>query len=170
MKPLHFIISFVFYSAFAGGQTFERKTSESKEDFLKRVIPEGAVLEMPIAEHKFNSPGKKIIGFIKKPDKDKSINKTDSIKCIDAFILIPENENSKTYSLQSLRVDCNRDYNCTIESATVHNNKKEKAFELDISFIQINRASTRLLLKTYKTFLLKHHPESNSFSIEEVKE
>ena len=160
----------IFCSAFSNAQTFERKAGESKEDFAWRIIPAGTTLEFVIAEHKFNSPGKKIVCFYKIHEKDTSINKTDSVRCIYADILLPENENSKKYSFQTLHVECNRDYNCAIESATIQNNKKEKSVELNISFVQINRASTRLLLKTYKTFLLKQNAVSGRFSIEEEKE
>lgn len=151
-------------------QTFERNAGESKEDFIKRVKPEGAALEQVITEHKFNSPEKKIVYFYKINTKDSSSGKTKDVLCIYAGILIPENETSKKYSQQTLFVACNSDYNCTIESAAVKLNKKIKSFEMNISFVQLNRASTRLILKTYKTFLIKHSTGTNAFTIEEEKE
>lgn len=169
MKRISFLV-FISLITTVQAQVLERKNGESKENFIIRVLPEGASLEPLMLEHKFNSVGKKIIYFYKKLSKDTSINKTDSIQCIYTGILIPESETSKTYSQQTLLVDCNRDYNCTVEAAEIVNDKKLKNYSLKISFVQMNRISTRLLSKTYKTFLLKQPPGTTTFSIEEEKE
>lgn len=169
MKKLYIIVFTIFLST-AHAQVYERKSGESKENFIIRVLTAGSNLEPLMLEHKFNSPGKKIVYFYKKLAMDTSINIKDSIQCIYAGILIPENETSKLYSQQTLLVDCNHDYNCSVESASMQKNKKSGSYVLNISFVQMNRASTRLLLKTYKTFLLNQVSGTNTFTIEEAKE
>ncbi|MFI5218132.1 MAG: hypothetical protein ACHQNT_01500 [Bacteroidia bacterium] len=171
MKRKNILLCFLLFINYAcQSQTLERNSGESKEDFIKRAMPTGSVLEIAVTEHKFNSPGKKIVYFYKKLVKDSTNENSKGKQCIDAGILIPESETSKKYLQQMLFVDCNSDYNCTIESAEVKLNKKNKNFELNISFVQLNRVSTRLIIKAYKTFLIKQSAGTNNFTIEEVRE
>ena len=168
MKYFFVILSSFLIFKTVTAQIYERNKGESREAFVKRIFPPDASIQFKTLENKLNSPGKRIIFFSKKPESDTSINKNEKINCLFANILVPENETSNKYSLQTLLIDCNRDYNVQIENATVEKDSQNNPF-INILFCQLNRASTRLLIKTYKTFHLKQTSGSN-FSIEEVKE
>src|SRR5437868_5946792 len=101
------LFSFVVYKNI-NAQTYERNAKESTEEFLRRNFPTNAFINYKILENKFNTPGKKIVFFMKKLAMDSSINDSAKIKCMIANILIPENETSKKYTLQTLKIDCNR--------------------------------------------------------------
>ena len=154
----------MFYSVAA--QTFEKNKKESNEDFVKRVFSIDPSFK--VIESNFSSGGKKIIFFYKKLAMDSSINDSAKVNCMFANILIPENETSYKYTLQTLKIDCNRGFNVTIDDAAVEKDKQKNQF-INILFCQLNRKSTALIIKTYKTFHLKEISENN-FIIEEVKE
>jgi hypothetical protein len=161
------LLSFVFYKNI-NAQSYERNAKESTEEFLRRNFPTNAFINYKILENKFNTPGKKIVFFMKKLAMDSNINDSANIKCMFANILIPENETSKKYTLQALKIDCNREYDVTIDDATMEKDKL-KNYYANILFVQLTRKSTALLIKTYKNFQLKQTSENN-FTIEEVKE
>lgn len=148
-------------------QTFEKNAKESTEEFLKRNFSEN-FNQYKILENKLNTPGKKIIFFYKQLAMDSSINDSAKIPCMFVSILIPENETSRKYALQTFKIDCNREFNVTVDDATVEKDKQKNYF-VNILFAQLNRKSTALLIKTYKTFHLKE-TSANNFTIEEVKE
>ncbi|HKR03720.1 MAG TPA: hypothetical protein VJY62_03720, partial [Bacteroidia bacterium] len=83
-------------------------------------------------------------------------------------VLIPENETSSKYVLQTFKLDCNRGYNVAVDDAIFEKDKEKKIF-VSVLFAQLNRKSTALIIKTYKTFHLKE-ASKNNFAIEEVKE
>jgi hypothetical protein len=162
-----FAISIVF-SFHTYAQTYEKNAKESKEDFVKRILPVNASIQFKVIENKFNSPGKKIIFFFKKLAMDSSINDSVKVECMFVNILIPENETSNKYSLQTLKIDCNREFGITLDDAIAEKDKQKNPY-ISILFCQLTRKSTALLIKTYKTFHLKQTSE-NIFTIEEVKE
>jgi hypothetical protein len=160
---------FVFViSESINAQTFEKNAKESTEEFLKRNFSGNSFMQYKILEDKLNTPGKKIIFFYKQLAMDSSINDSAKIECMFVNILIPENETSRKYSLQTFKIDCTREFNVTIDDATVEKDKQKNYF-VNILFAQLNRKSTALLIKTYKTFHLKE-TSANNFTIEQVKE
>lgn len=154
-------------AGFANAQTFEKTPKESSDEFVKRIFPTDAQMQFKVVENKFSSPGKKVIFFSKKIKTDSTINANEKVACIYANILIPENESSDKYRMQTLLVYCNTAYDVKIEDAYPAKDKQHNSV-LNILFCQLNRASTRLLLKNYKTFFLKQGSENN-FTVEEQK-
>lgn len=165
---LHLTVVAVFYIICAKAQVFERNAFEKKEDFVKRIFPTNATMQFNVMETNFGTKIEKIIYFSKTVAIDSAINKNEEIDCIYANILTPDTVISNKYFLHTLLIDCNNNFNAVIENAFVdRDNQKNQV--LSILFCQLNRASTRLILKNYKTFHLKQTPE-NSFVMELVKE
>jgi hypothetical protein len=173
LKKIYITIYFFFAITFAlpvfvNGQTFEKNPKESSEEFVKRIFPSDVQMQFKAVENKFGSPGKKIVFFYKKIKTDTSMNANEKVACIYVNILIPENESSNKYSMQTLLVGCNKGYDVKVEDAYPNKDKQQNSV-LSILFCQLNRASTRLLLKNYKTFFLKQASENN-FTVEEIKD
>ena len=142
---LFFTILFSLTS-FVYAQTFERNAKESSEDFVRRIFPTDASMQFKPVENKFGTTVKKIIYFSKKLAMNASIDSTKAIDCIYANILIPENETSNKYTLQTLLMDCNRDYAVQIDDAFGAKDKQKNPV-LSILYCQVKRVSTRLLIK-----------------------
>ncbi|MEO5569316.1 MAG: hypothetical protein ABIT08_09065 [Bacteroidia bacterium] len=168
MKYFYLVLFAFVISKNLSAQTYERNAKESTEEFLKRNFSENDFINYKIVESTFNTPGKKIVFFLKKLAMAPRINDSINIKCMFANILIPENETSKKYLLQTIRIDCNRDFDITIDDATTEKDKQKNSY-VRILYVQLTRKSTALLIKSYKTFHLKETSENN-FTIEEEKE
>src|SRR6185436_4083083 len=149
MKYLFVTLFVLLISHCLPAQTFEKNKKESADDFVKRILPENAFIQFKVLENKFNTPGKKIVFFYRKPAMDSTINDSVKINCMFANVLVPENETSAKYSLQTFKLDCNRGYNVTVDDAIFEKDKEKKIF-VSVLFAQLNRKSTALIIKTYK--------------------
>lgn len=164
MKKTTFFFALLLFTLNGNAQTFKRNPKESMDDFARRVFPADASMQLNPIENKFGTPLKKIIFFSKKLAMDTTINKTDKVDCLFVNVLIPENETYLNYTLQTLLIDCNRNYNVQIEDAFPTKNKS-KGPVLSIMFCQLNQHSKRVLVKNFKTFNLRQLPD-NTFTIE----